>query len=223
MIENSLFVFGAIAFFGYLAGSLPFGYWVALLVANVDIRTQGSGNIGATNIGRTLGAKWGILVLFLDCFKGLLPTMFLSQLLLEIGGAESDQLLHHTKVLCGLFTIVGHMFPVWLKFRGGKGVATALGVAIALGGWATLAALGTFIVGMLLCRIVSLSSIIAAIVFGAVRIATLPSPPFSEDVWSLTAFSLFVPTLIIVRHRANLGRIFRGEEKKFQFHRSRSE
>ncbi|GAB4158506.1 MAG: glycerol-3-phosphate 1-O-acyltransferase PlsY [Planctomycetaceae bacterium] len=197
----------------YLTGSMPFGYIIARFVAGLDIRQEGSGNIGATNIGRVLGAKWGILVLVLDCLKGLLPTLLLPWLLLK----DHTHVVRHAEVACGIATVVGHMFPVWLKFRGGKGVATALGVALALGTWATLAAAGSFVIAVICFRIVSLSSIIAAIVFGMVQLVTLLPEPFSETQWSVAVFALFVPALIIFRHRANVIRLLRGEEKKFQF------
>ena len=200
-------------FAGYLAGSVPFGYLTARFVAGLDIRKVGSGNIGATNIGRVLGAKWGIFVLVLDCLKGLLPTLLVPWLLL--GGHE--EVMTHGTVACGLFTVVGHMFPVWLKFRGGKGVATALGVAMALGSWATLAAAGAFILSVIFFRIVSLSSIIAALVFAFVQFVRLWPEPFSESQWSIAAFSLLVPALIIFRHRGNVVRLLRGEEKSFRF------
>eukprot|EP00913_Durusdinium_trenchii_P008976 g8442.t1 len=131
----------------------------------MDIRSEGSGNIGATNIARVLGAKWGVLVLLLDCMKGLLPVLFVPPLLLT----GHEDFARHGEVICGIATIVGHMLPFWLRFRGGKGVATALGVAIALGSWATLAAFGGFLLAMLLFRIVSLASMVAAITFAVVQ------------------------------------------------------
>lgn len=207
-----------IIFAGYLAGSIPFGYLTARFVAGMDIRSEGSGNIGATNIGRVLGAKWGILVLLLDCLKGLLPVVFVPRLLLD----GYDDFLRHAEVICGIATIVGHMLPVWLRFRGGKGVATALGVALALGSWATLAALCGFVLTMLLFRIVSLASMVAAVTFAVVQIVTLLPNPFSESQWSVATFSLLVPTLILVRHRGNISRILRGEEQRFRWGSRRS-
>lgn len=198
---------------GYLAGALPFGYLIARFVAGIDIRNAGSGNIGATNIGRVLGKKWGILVLVLDCLKGLLPTLFVPMLL----AADHLDFTQHAAVIVGIATVVGHMFPVWLRFRGGKGVATGLGVAIAIGSWATLAAILGFVAAMLLFRIVALSSIIAAITFGCVRIALLLPDPFSESNWSVAAFGLLIPTMIVFRHRTNIGRLLRGEEERFSF------
>lgn len=198
---------------GYLAGSLPFGYLTARFVAGIDIRREGSGNIGATNIGRVLGAKWGILVLFLDCLKGLLPVLVTPWLLPETAKSQAG----HLQVLVGMCTVLGHMFPVWLRFRGGKGVATALGVVIAIGGWSTLAAFLAFAVSFAVFRIVSFSSILAAVTFGVSQMILLKPQPFAEHTWSIGVFSLLVPALILWRHRANIGRLLRGEEKRFSF------
>lgn len=197
----------------YLAGSIPFGLLVAKLVSGTDIRKVGSGNIGATNVARTLGAKWGILVLLLDALKGLLPVLLIPSLFVASDSPDFD----HARVLSGVATIIGHMFPIWLGFRGGKGVATSLGVILVLGAWSTLTAVLAFALTFLISRIVALSSIIAAIAFGVAQFIQLGSTVFSQEKWSLAAFSIAVPMLIIVRHWSNLGRILRGEEEKFQF------
>lgn len=197
---------------GYLAGSVPFGFLTAKLVAGIDIRQAGSGNIGATNVGRVLGGRWGMVVLALDALKGLLPVYFLPRLLLF---PESGAFVH-VQVLCGVATVLGHMFPCWLLFRGGKGVATAAGVVVVLAPWATLASVAVFIVCMALFRIVSLSSILAAIGFAACELVMLQPSPFSRETWSLGVFSLLVPLLIIYRHRGNLVRLARGEEPRFR-------
>jgi len=206
-------LFALVGAAGYLAGATPFGYLTARLIAGIDIRRAGSGNIGATNIGRVLGAKWGIVVLVLDCLKGLLPVLLVPLLMPETAESASQ----HLQVLCGLSTITGHMFPVWLNFRGGKGVATALGVVLAIGGWATLAAFAAFAITFVLFRIVSLSSISAAVTFAAVQMVLLQPGPFSNETWSAGLFSLLVPALILWRHRGNIGRLLRGEEQRFRF------
>jgi len=202
-----------VAITSYLAGSIPFGLVTAKLVAGTDIRKVGSGNIGATNVARTLGAKWGIVVLFLDALKGLLPVLFIPALFVSPDSPDFD----HARVLSGVATILGHMFPIWLGFRGGKGVATSLGVILVLGPWSTLAAVVAFALTFFFSRIVALSSVIAAIAFGVAQFVQLGAAAFTREKWSLTVFSIAVPLLIIVRHRSNLGRITRGEEKKFQF------
>ncbi len=196
----------------YFVGSLPFGYLVGRIVSGEDIRKLGSGNIGATNVGRVLGAKWGMFVLVLDAFKGLLPVWGLPRLAMT----PDDPDFLHLRVACALATIIGHIFPCWLGFRGGKGVATALGVVVILGPWASLAALVVFVATFALKRIVSLGSILAAVAFAVAQMILLWPEAFSKTTWSLGAFSLFVPALIIVRHRSNLGRLWRGEEPRFE-------
>lgn len=203
---------GLLILASYLIGSLPFGYITAWIVSGKDIRREGSGNIGATNVGRVLGAKWGIFVLFFDALKGLLPVWGLPRVEFTPG----DPMFVHLQVACAIATIVGHMFPCWLGFRGGKGVATALGVVIILGPWASLAAFVMFAVSVVAKKIVSLSSILAAITFAVVQMVLLWPDPFSSATWSLAAFSLLIPALIILRHRSNIQRLLKGEEPKFQ-------
>ena len=193
----------------YLIGAIPFGLFVARAFCGVDIRQRGSGNIGATNVGRELGWKWGGLVLVFDALKGLLPT--LSPLLLtELVGTP----LENAMVGCGIAAVVGHMFPVYLGFRGGKGVATGLGVAAAVAPVATLAAFVVFVLLTLTLRYVGLSSVVAAVTFAGVQIARLGSTLVSAGGWPIGLFSLGVPLLIVIRHRGNLARLWRGEEPK---------
>ncbi|VAX41751.1 Acyl-phosphate:glycerol-3-phosphate O-acyltransferase PlsY (EC 2.3.1.n3) [hydrothermal vent metagenome] len=204
--------FFTVAILSYLAGSLPFGLFVAKLVRGIDIRSAGSGNIGATNVGRVLGAKWGIFVLLLDALKGLLPVLFLPMLFLK----TDDLLYNHASVLCGLCTILGHMFPIWLRFKGGKGVATALGVLVVLSPYGVLAAIATFFLLFAVFRIVSLSSIFAALAFAGFQMWQLRPHIFSEENWSMGLISLLIPLLIIIRHRSNIVRLLQGKEKRFQ-------
>lgn len=196
----------------YLLGSVPFGYLIGRLVGKIDIRQHGSGNIGATNVGRVLGGKWGMLVFVLDLLKGLVPVALLSRVLI---GAESPDLLHW-QVAAGIATIVGHMFPCWLGFRGGKGVATALGVVAFLAPWPTAVAVAIFGLSFAIWRIVSLASILASMGYALCQIALLWPDLFTQDRWSLSVFGLLVPALIIGRHRSNIGRILRGQEKKYR-------
>jgi glycerol-3-phosphate acyltransferase PlsY len=197
---------------GYLVGSLPFGLLVARITSGVDIRKQGSGNIGATNVARVLGAKYGVLVLVLDCLKGAIPTAVLPIALLP-PDASGHQ---HLAVLTGVAAILGHMFSFWIGFRGGKGVATALGVALVLSHWATAAAFVAFVTTFALSRFVSLSSMLAACVFCAAEMWLLWPAAFSLSTWSLALFSTAVPLLIVIRHRSNIGRLLSGTEPKFR-------
>ena len=197
----------------YLAGSIPFGLVVARVVAGVDIREKGSGNIGATNVSRFIGARWGITVLILDALKGALP-VWLIPLVMAGDGSSGVMTL---RVIAGVSTVVGHMFPIWLGFKGGKGVATSLGVVLILAPQASLAGLVGFFLCMLASRIVALSSIVAAVVFAGGQMIILSPNPFAIEKLPLSVFSLAVPSLIVIRHRSNIGRLIRGEEARFRF------
>ncbi|MBS0205354.1 MAG: glycerol-3-phosphate 1-O-acyltransferase PlsY [Planctomycetes bacterium] len=191
----------------YLAGSIPFGLMIGRFVKGIDLRSEGSGNIGATNVGRVLGKKWGLICLALDALKGLLPVAFFPVLFCGSDHASLPDL----SVLTGVTTIVGHMFPCWLGFRGGKGVATSLGVVAILSPWGLLVGAIAFFGSFAIFRIVSLSSMLAAVSFGLFSLT-----PYSPGGPSLGLFSAAVPVLIIVQHRSNLKRLLRGEEPRFK-------
>lgn len=194
----------------YAAGSIPFGLLVARIFGGIDLREHGSGNIGATNVARTMGARWGALALLLDALKGALPVLWLPGVLY---GTGTEGYLH-VQVGCGLAAVLGHMFPCWLRFRGGKGVATALGVVAVLAPQATIVAAIVFALVFAVTRIVSISSMTASVFFAALELWRLRPNPFAEEHWSMAAFSLAVPLLIVFRHRANIGRLWRGEEPR---------
>lgn len=187
----------------YLSGSIPFGVIVCRCFLRIDPREHGSGNIGATNVGRVAGWKWGILILALDCLKGLLPTWLLPAL-------SPDRL--SLGVFCGIAAVVGHSFPVWLKFRGGKGVATSLGVLMALAPLGLGVSSLAFAVTLALFRIVSLSSILSSIVFAAFQMYALWPDPLRAETRSLACLSIVLPALVIWQHRSNVVRLLRGTE-----------
>ena len=188
----------------YLFGTIPFGLWTGMLVKKLDIREHGSKNIGATNVFRVVGKKWGILVLFLDALKGWIAC----QLPAFISG-QSFSL--EQELVFAVAAILGHTFPIWLKFKGGKGVATSLGVFMAVAWQPTLTAFIFWIIIFSIFRIISVASLAAALIYPlAVYLFERDQPGFA---W-LMGLSLALATFMFYTHRANLGRILRREEKK---------
>jgi len=190
----------------YLLGSLPFGLILAKLFGGRDVRKAGSGNIGATNVLRVVGPLAGILTLLLDAAKGWSAVSLAERVTHE---QTTDM------VLAGFLAMIGHCFPVWLGFRGGKGVATAAGVFLALCPSAFLAALVLFIVVVSFWRYVSLASLAAAAAL-PLLVYLLWAPRFAPPE-SVTLGSLAIAALVIVQHRGNINRLARGEEPKFSF------
>lgn len=216
MSDGILYAVAGLA--AFLVGSIPASLLLAKRVGGIDLRKAGSGNVGATNVTRLLGWRWGITALLMDAAKGLLPVLLLPKLFGLPPGAESL----HLRVLCGLLAIVGHMCPPWLGFRGGKGVATALGVVSVLAPQATLAAFLGFACMFAITRIVSLSSLTAAVTFAVAQLTWFGGDLWSAETWSLGAFSVAVPLVIVIKHRSNVGRLMRGEEKPLRFGRQRN-
>lgn len=186
---------------GYLAGSIPFGVLLARRFAGVDVRTVGSGNIGATNVARAGGKKLGIAVLLLDAAKAVLPIL-VARALLE--GRDHAELW---VVLVAVAAFCGHLFPVWLGFKGGKGVATGLGVFLVLSPWAALAGVVTYAVAYGATRVSSVGSLAGTAVC---TIGTFVAFGWtSPESWAGFA----IAALIVIRHRANIRRLFAGAEK----------
>lgn len=194
----------------YLLGATPFSLIIARRVGGIDLRQHGSGNVGATNVARTLGKKWGLIALLMDATKGMLAVGLLPYAIPATAVWQTHQL-----VLCAVLAVIGHMFSFWLKFRGGKGVATALGAVLILSPWGTLYAFVAFLLAFLASRIVSLSSMVAAVTFAVAQLALFGATLWTPAAWSLGAFSIGIPALIIFQHRANIGRLLRGEEARF--------
>jgi glycerol-3-phosphate acyltransferase PlsY len=195
----------------FAVGGIPFGYLVGRIVLKDDIRKFGSGNIGATNVGRVLGWKWGIGVLFLDALKGLLPVL-LTDRLLEAAGQQDPA--GYCRLAAGLAAVTGHMYPVWLRLRGGKGVATALGVVAMVSPFCSGIALLCFVGTLLLSRMVSMSSIIASLAFALSHVLRTGGAAWTATGLPLTVFSFLIPGLIIWRHRSNIRRILDGTENR---------
>jgi acyl phosphate:glycerol-3-phosphate acyltransferase len=208
LLTNSL---GTLAAFA--CGSIPFGYVLARWVRGIDIRQHGSGNIGATNVWRVMGARWGLAVFVLDFLKGAVPVWGGIWLAARSGTNVGPGGL--LPVLCGLAAIMGHMYPPWLGYSGGKGVATAVGVVLMLAPQSALISAATFALVFWIGRIVSLASILAALAFALAQLAWFHPPSEWAGNWATTLFSAFVPALIIWRHRANIGRLVRGEEHRW--------
>lgn len=184
----------------YLIGSIPTGLLLGRLYG-IDVRQEGSGNIGATNLYRVVGRKVGVLTLIGDCLKGFIPVMTLKHLTIPM---DPKYL-----VWIGLAAFCGHVFSLFLKFKGGKGVATALGVFLALAPLALMAALGVFILLMLIWRYVSLGSIGAAAVM-PVAVALLGGGK------TLTAGTFIIACIVIFRHHENIRRLMSGTENRFK-------
>lgn len=192
----------------YLIGSIPFGFLVAYFVKGIDIRKFGSGNIGATNVFRVVGRKWGIFVFILDFLKGFLPLFLVKSYL---GG---DSHIHIAAVLVTVFTVCGHNWTIFLRFKGGKGVATSLGAMTGLSLifpklWIVLVfSLCIWIIVFLLSRYVSLASILAAAAFLAFSFVF----SLSKEV-KILSFLLFI--FILLRHKKNIKRLLNRRESRF--------
>ena len=188
----------------YLIGSIPFGFLIGKM-RGVDVRTVGSKNIGATNVYRTVGKKWGFLAFFCDFLKGFIPAFLAVSLI-----ARSSSLIpHHSSlpVLVGLACVIGHTLTVIKRFKGGKGVATAFGMMMALVPYPTLCAFGVFVVTVWLSHYISLGSMLAAAVLG---IAVW----FFPCILLMRVIADLIAVFVIVKHRSNIQRLLKGCENK---------
>lgn len=201
----------------YLVGSVPFAFLLGRL-RGVDLRKVGSGNIGATNLARVGGARWGVPAFLLDFLKGLAPVLL-------AGAAGGDPiegaaiegrgaLAAHVQIACALAAVLGHVFPVYLGFRGGKGVATSFGALAGLSWEAALAAGLVWLVLFLWTRTVSIASIGAALAFPIATVLVFRSHP-REVALPMDLLAALVAALIVVRHRSNIRRLLLGREARF--------
>jgi len=193
---------------GYLSGAVPWGLWLGRALRGVDVRTLGSGNLGATNVYRSLGPGIGIATLVLDILKGALPVWLIPGLPLAAGfpgGAE------WCRLAVGMAAVLGHVFTVFAGFRGGKGVATTAGVLLALSPVAFAVFAAVFLATVGLTRFISLGSILGSVAFVAALGVLAPGGPRSPTF----GFGALVALLVVARHRDNIGRLLRGRESRF--------
>ncbi len=198
----------------YLLGSIPFGLIIAKAHGK-DLRSIGSGNIGATNLSRALGRKWAYFCFLLDVLKGLIP--------MAVAGRFISSELCVTELflwlVVGCAAVLGHIFPVYIKFRGGKGVATSFGIALGLWPYYTVCAAATFAVWLavvLVWRHISLGSIVASVAFPVTLVLAIvvnSSWDFA-GLWPLLTAASIIPVIVVVRHRENIKRIVAGTEGK---------
>ena len=199
----------------YLLGSIPFGVIIAGAHGK-NLRSIGSGNIGATNVARALGRRWAYFCFVLDVLKGLVP-MLAVRALIEVPDPTPGLLSLWLAVGCA--AILGHIFPIYLKFKGGKGVATSLGVALGLWPYYTICATLAFAIWAavaLVWRYISLASITASIVFPLVLVLAIVLTPGWDlaNLWPLLAAAIAIPLMVIVRHRENIKRLIAGPDNK---------
>jgi len=193
---------------GYLLGSIPFGYVIVRLATGSDVRASGSGNIGATNVNRVAGAGAGAVTLLLDMGKGFLAVWLAARL---TGDGISWM------ALSGLAAVAGHIFPVWLRFRGGKGVATAVGVFLPLCWMAVGAAALVWLIVVSISRYVSLGSVIAAAALPLCTYFLYAPGTGHAPPQSISIAAVLVAILVIFKHRANMERLIAGTENRMKF------
>jgi len=199
----------------YLLGSIPFGLIIAAAHGK-DLRSIGSRNIGATNVARALGRKWAYFCFVLDVLKGTAPMLF-ARFLTEVSNPTPGSVSLWLVVGCA--AILGHIFPIYLKFKGGKGVATSFGVALGLWPYYTICAaiaIAIWAAVVLIWRYISLASMAAAITFPiALILAIVLTPSWSFSIlWPLLIAAIAIPVMVIVRHRENIKRLIAGTESK---------
>lgn len=200
---------------GYLAGSIPFGFLVGKM-RGVDIRQFGSKNIGATNCARVVGTGWGVLAFACDVAKGFGPVFAAVRLMPEVVDFADPVTRWIATMVAATGPILGHVFPVWLRFRGGKAVATSLGVVFALPmlRWVALSAFGLWVVVFFATRYVAVASSVAVMAFGAGYVALHRGKAWG-DWLPVTVFVILLVALVLVRHKSNYKRLLAGTENRF--------
>lgn len=198
----------------YLIGSIPTSVWVSKSVFNIDIRHYGSGNAGATNTFRVLGSKWGSFVMLVDVTKGVIAT---SLYILMPFYLTNELARTNFMIILGLASVLGHIFPIWAEFKGGKGVATILGMAIAIQPVVAVLCLVVFAFTLITTRFVSLSSMLAGVAFMVLILFI-----FNEQEPMYRAFAIIVALMVIFTHQKNIGRLLKGTESKVPLFKNRN-
>jgi glycerol-3-phosphate acyltransferase PlsY len=196
----------ALIILAYLIGSIPTSVWISRSLFRIDIRDYGSGNAGATNTFRVLGSKWGTVVMLIDLIKGLVAVKLAFILPFY---AENDFARTNFQIGLGLAAVLGHIFPIWADFRGGKGVATLLGLVMGISPLSAISCLGVFLLVLYLTRFVSLSSILASLAFPIfiLVIYNVHNPTYR-------IFAIAVAALVVLTHQKNISRLLTGSESK---------
>ena len=196
----------ALVILAYLLGSIPTAVWVSKSKFNIDIRDYGSGNAGATNTFRVLGSKWGTIVMVFDMLKGL---MAVKLALLLPYYVQNDFARTNFQIGLGLAAVLGHIFPIFAEFRGGKGVATLFGLVLGISPWSALSCIGVFLLVLYITRFVSLSSMLASLAFPIFILIV-----FNVDNETYRVFAIAIALLVILTHQKNITRLLRGSESK---------
>lgn len=192
----------------YLLGSIPSAVWYGKVFFGVDVREYGSGNAGATNTLRVLGKKAGVVVMIVDVLKGFLGTSS-ARILVELNAISSDK-LELWMLLFGFSTALGHIFPAYARFKGGKGVATLLGMVLGINLTIALICIGVFFIVLVVSRYVSLGSMLAALAFPI----ALMLPRFNPDEPLIIVFAFALSAIVVLTHQKNIKRLLNGEENK---------
>lgn len=205
---NEYILCGILCLAAYLIGSIPTAVWLGKGIYGIDVREHGSGNAGTTNTIRVLGTRPGLIVFAIDMLKGLLAVC-----LVHFSGYEcGSEPFVNLQLLLGVCAVLGHIFPLYAHFKGGKGVASLLGIAIALSPLAALACFGVFVIVLIISKYVSLGSMLGGLTFPIMIIGVL-----QIRIVSLMVFAVAVGVLLIITHRKNIVRLIHHEENKFSF------
>lgn len=197
----------------YLIGSVPTSVWVSNRFFGIDIRDYGSGNAGATNVYRVLGSRWGTFVMIMDMLKGMAAVQLAWLLPAYV---DQDLQFQNLQTGLGLAAVLGHIFPIWADFRGGKGVATVFGMVLGISPITAVGCVAVFLIVLYLTRFVSLSSILASIAFPIFILVI-----FNVDNPLYRVFAIAVALIVLLTHQKNIGRLLRGEESKAPILKSR--